>query len=143
MRPSPGGDPWEDRPRRTDLTKARAYTERYRYDAMGNMLRLEHRNQLGGFTREFTVEGANNRLRQMKIGTDAYDYTFDASGNMLSEAASRHFEWSHSDRMKAFRTQTEGTEPPAKRISPCKIAIFYYASERASISPSPDTRPRN
>ncbi|MGH6894858.1 MAG: RHS repeat domain-containing protein, partial [Dongiaceae bacterium] len=108
----PEGDPWKDQPRCTDLTKARAYTETYRYDSMGNMLRLEHRNGIIGFTREFTVETANNRLRRMQIGLDKrYDYAFDANGNMRSETTSRHFEWNHSDQMKAFRTQTEGAEP--------------------------------
>jgi RHS repeat-associated protein len=107
----PDGEPWQDQPRCTDLTKARAYTERYAYDAMGNLLRLEHRNDIGGFTREFTVETANNRLREMKIGETPYAYAFDANGNMLSETTSRHFEWNHVDQMKAFRTQTEGAEP--------------------------------
>jgi RHS repeat-associated protein len=107
----PEGDPWQDQPRCTDLTKARAYTEQYRYDAMGNMLQLRHRNEPGGFTREFTVETANNRLHRMQIGDTDYGYTFDASGNMRSEMTSRHFEWNHSDQMKVFRTQTEGAEP--------------------------------
>jgi RHS repeat-associated protein len=107
----PAGDPWDDRPRCADLTKARAYTEQYRYDAMGNMLRLKHRNEPGGFTREFTMETANNRLRRMQIGNEKYEYRFDASGNMRSETTSRHFEWNHSDQMKAYRTQTEGAEP--------------------------------
>lgn len=106
-----GGEPWQDQPRCTDLTRSRAYTEQYRYDAMGNMLRLGHRNEPGGFTREFTIEAANNRLREMKIGNSTFGYTFDANGNMRSETASRHFEWNHSDQMKAFRTQTEGAEP--------------------------------
>ena len=107
----PDGEPWQDQPRCTDLTKTRAYTERYRYDAMGNMLQLAHRNDQGGFTREFTVETANNRLRHLQIGQIGYDYTFDVNGNMRSEATSRHFEWNHSDQMKAFRTQTDGAEP--------------------------------
>jgi RHS repeat-associated protein len=107
----PDAAPWDDRPRCTDLTKARAYTEQYRYDAMGNMLRFEHRNEPGGFTREFTVATANNRLRRMQIGQSVYDYFFDDSGNMLAEATSRHFEWNHSDQMKVFRTQTAGAEP--------------------------------
>ena len=42
----PEGAPWQDQPRCTDLTKARAYTERYAYDPMGNMLRLEHRTMI-------------------------------------------------------------------------------------------------
>ena len=107
----PDDPPWDDQPRCTDLTRTRAYTEQYRYDAMGNMLRLKHRNENGGFVREFTVEAANNRLRRMEIGDADYDYAFDESGNMLSETTSRHFEWNHSDQMKAFRTQTEGAEP--------------------------------
>ncbi len=107
----PEGPPWDDQPRCTDLTRSRAYSERYAYDAMGNMLRLEHRNEPGGFTREFTVETANNRLREMKVGDSPFAYTFDANGNMRSETTSRHFEWNHSDQMKAYRTQTEGAEP--------------------------------
>jgi RHS repeat-associated protein len=107
----PDGPLWEDRPRCADPTKARAYAERYAYDALGNMLRLEHRNAGGGFTREFTIEAASNRLRHTKIGDVDYGYTFDASGNMRSESSSRHFEWNHSDQMRAFRTQTEGAEP--------------------------------
>ena len=78
---------------------------------MGNMLRLEHRNDISGFTREFTVETANNRLRRTRIGETDYNYSFDAGGNMRSETTSRHFEWNHSDQMKAFRTQTDGAEP--------------------------------
>jgi RHS repeat-associated protein len=107
----PDGPPWQDQPRCTDLTKARAYTERYTYDRMGNMLRLEHRNEPGGFTRAFTVEAANNRLRALQVGQSNYDYAFDANGNMRSESTSRHFEWNHSDQMKTFRTQTAGAEP--------------------------------
>jgi RHS repeat-associated protein len=109
--PPPEGDPWEDQPRCTDFTRATGYTERYRYDANGNMLQLQHRNEPGGFTREFTVETANNQLRRMQIGDADYGYTFDANGNMRSETTSRHFEWNHSDQMKAFRTQTKGVEP--------------------------------
>jgi RHS repeat-associated protein len=107
----PDGPPWDDEPRSTDLTKTRAYKERYAYDPMGSLLQLEHRNGTDGFTRLFTVGTANNRLRHMQIGQVGYDYTFDASGNMLSEATSRHFEWNHTDQMKVFRTQTEGAEP--------------------------------
>lgn len=105
------GPPFEDQPRCTDLTKTRSYTESYRYDAMGNMERLDHRNVPGGFTREFTVELTNNRLSEMKVGNSAFAYTFDANGNMISETSSRHFEWNHSDQMKSFRTQTAGAEP--------------------------------
>src|SRR5262249_12874891 len=107
----PEGGPWEDQPRCTDLTKARAYKETYRYDDVGNILRLAHGNGTERFARAFTVETGNNRLRRVEIGTDAYDYRFDSNGNMRSETTSRHFEWNYSDQMKAFRTQANGAEP--------------------------------
>jgi RHS repeat-associated protein len=108
---SPAGPPWEDQPRCTDLTKARSYIERYVYDGAGNLLRLEHHNGTDNFTREFTGESANNRLRRMQIGDNGFDYIFDANGNMRSETSSRHFEWNHSDQMRVSRTQTDGAEP--------------------------------
>jgi RHS repeat-associated protein len=103
--------PWDDRPRCTDLTKARAYTERYAYDAAGNTVRLEHRNDTGGFRRTFAVEPGSNRVHRVDTGDLEIDYTFDANGNMRSETTSRHFEWDHLDQLKTFRTQTDGAEP--------------------------------
>jgi len=107
---APVGPPWPGQPRCTDLTRSQGYTERYAYDLASNLLSLEHRGG-GGFTREFIVDAVNNRLRRMEVGDDVYDYAFDASGNMISETTSRHFEWNHSGQMKVFRTQTDGAEP--------------------------------
>ena len=107
----PDDPPWTNLPRGTDSTKTRAYTERYRYDAMGNMLGLQHQNGTAGFTRTFTVEATSNRLQSVQIADTAYAYVFDDNGNMRSETTSRHFEWNQADQMKTFRTQTEGAEP--------------------------------
>ena len=107
----PDGPPWLDVPRCTDLTKTRAYTERYLYDAMGSMLRLQHQNSAGGYVRGFNVESTSNRLQSMQIGETTYGYGFDANGNMATETSSRHFEWNHADQMKVFRTQADGAEP--------------------------------
>jgi RHS repeat-associated protein len=107
----PDGPPWLDVPRCTDLTKTRAYTERYLYDAMGSMLRLQHQNNTGGFVRDFNVGSTSDRLRSMQIGETRYAYAFDVNGNMTTEALSRHFAWNHADQMKVFRTQTDGAEP--------------------------------
>jgi RHS repeat-associated protein len=107
----PGGPPWLDVPRCVDLTKTRAYTETYGYDAMGNIERLKHTSGLAGFTRRFVMDSASNRVRSVDIGPTKYTYAFDSKGNMRSETTSRHFEWNHADQMKAFRTQTEGAEP--------------------------------
>jgi RHS repeat-associated protein len=106
----PGGDPWIDLPRGTDITQAQAYQETYHYDPVGNMLDLIHAST-GGFTRHFTIETGTNRLQRMTIATTPYDYTFDGNGNLRSETTSRHFDWGHADQLKAFRTQTDGAEP--------------------------------
>jgi RHS repeat-associated protein len=119
---APEGAPWMDQPRCTDLTKARAYNEAYRYDPMGNIRRLGHGDSAGGYTRIFTVETDNNRLRRVEIGTDTYDHSFDPNGSMRSETTSRHFEWNHSDRMKTFRTQANGAEPSVH------VHYFYDAT---------------
>jgi RHS repeat-associated protein len=107
----PDRAPWDDRPRCADLTKAHGYTERYEYDASGNVLRLEHRDGVSGFSRGFAVESDTNRVLRVEIGDLDVDYAFDANGNMRSETTSRHFEWDHCDQLKAFRTQTDGAEP--------------------------------
>jgi RHS repeat-associated protein len=111
----PPDSPWDDRPRCTDLNRCRGYREQYLYDLMGNILRLRHHDPNGangnGFTREFTIDSANNRLSKTQIGSGSYSYKFDDNGNMKSETSTRHFEWNHSDEMKVFRTQTDGAQP--------------------------------
>jgi RHS repeat-associated protein len=103
--------PWLDDPRCTDLTRTRGYTERYQYDSVGNMLSLQHQNATGGFTREFALAVETNRLETLTIGPTGFAYTYDARGNLTGETTSRHFEWGYSDRMKVYRTQTDGAEP--------------------------------
>ncbi|MDX2032572.1 MAG: SpvB/TcaC N-terminal domain-containing protein [Blastocatellia bacterium] len=107
----PDAPPWADAPRCTDLTRTRAYTERYEYDLLDNMLSLRHQNNTGGFSRNFTLNADNNRLATMTIGQSDFDYAYDASGNLSRETTSRNFEWDCASRLKAFRTQTEAAEP--------------------------------
>src|SRR6185369_12869110 len=97
-------------PRGTDITQTQPYTERYRYDPAGNILRLAHAGA-GGFTRDFTVETGSNRLTRMTIGTTPYDYAFDANGNLTAETSTRHSTWNHGDQLSTFATQTAGAEP--------------------------------
>ena len=106
----PAGAPWTDAPRCSDPTRTRAYTETYRYDAVGSMLGLVHRSD-GGFTRDFTLDSTSNRLTSLRIGASTYRYTYDANGNLRTETTSRHFDFDHADRLVAFATQTAGAEP--------------------------------
>ena len=108
--------PWDGAPRCTDLTKTRAYLEKYLYDDVGNIRQLKHMANSGGFTRDFALVAdntapQNNRLKALTVNGNTYDYAYDHNGNRTQEAASRHFEWDHSDRMRVFRTQTENAAP--------------------------------
>jgi RHS repeat-associated protein len=103
--------PWIDVPRCTDLTRTRAYTERYQYDSVGNMLSLQHSGGDGGFNRDFALATGGNHLATMKIGADVHPYAYDANGNLVQENTDRHFDWDHIDRMRAFRNQAGTAEP--------------------------------
>jgi RHS repeat-associated protein len=107
----PPSVPWNVDLRCTDITKTRAYTETYQYDPAGNLGRLAHQAATGAFTRVLTLIPNNNRLATMSVGAKTYAYAYDASGNLLRENASRHFEWDHTDRMRVYRTQVGDAEP--------------------------------
>jgi RHS repeat-associated protein len=106
--------PWEDEPKCTDITRTRAYTEEYLYDPVGNMLRLRHSaGAKGNFTRDFALAAGNNRLARVTIGTmPPHKYAYDENGNLLGENTERHFEWDHSDQLRAYSTQA-GNAPPS------------------------------
>jgi RHS repeat-associated protein len=106
----PTDNPWIDLPRGTDPTRAQAYAETYRYDAVSNLLSLVH-GGTGGFRRLYTVAPDSNRMSRMTTGATAYDYTFDPNGNLVGETGSRHFGWDHADRLTTYATQAAGSEP--------------------------------
>ncbi len=87
----------------------RAYTERYEYDAARQPARLGPRSA-GGFTRTFDLTPAPTACGACRSATTAYDYTFDANGNLRPRPRPA-FEWDHANQLTAFRTQTGGAEP--------------------------------
>jgi RHS repeat-associated protein len=110
--------PWDDSPRCTDLTLAQNYAENYVYDPGGNISQLQHQAANGAFNRLFAFSNPSdlpvpidNRLATMTIGQTISKYLYDDGGNLVQENTSRHFEWDHSDRMRAYRTQPGNAEP--------------------------------
>jgi RHS repeat-associated protein len=108
---NPPSEPWDERPRGTDITRVRAYTEQYQYDKAGNLSQLHHLSHNSGFVRQLALIPGNNRLKTLTVGDNVFDYTYDANGNLIREATSRHFEWDYADRMRVFRTQADEAEP--------------------------------
>jgi hypothetical protein len=112
----PPNSPWDDMPRCTDITRTRKYEEHYEYDAVGNILRLNHTHfradgSAQGINRNFTLAPNTNRLQTVAFGGQPFNYTYDANGNMTQETTSHHFERDYADRMRVYRTQTDASEP--------------------------------
>lgn len=103
--------PWDDTPRCQDVNLARAYSEAYTYDAVGNMTQLRHQAGAGSFSRNLALAPDNNRLTTVTIGATVYDYAYDDNGNLIRESSSRHFEWDHADHLKVYHTQAGNSEP--------------------------------
>ena len=75
-------DNWNDRSfmhqmNHGDPMAVRNYTQRYQYDAVGNILEMKHTAAGGNWTRTYEYETINNRLKATHIGDNgsAADYT--------------------------------------------------------------------
>jgi RHS repeat-associated protein len=112
------------------VTRARAYSEAYVYDALGNLLQLRHQAGALAITRTATL-AAGNRLASVQIGALSYSYAYDANGNLILENTERHFDWDHFDRLGAYRTQVRaaGSLPSEDRwAEPTVFAHYLYDS---------------
>lgn len=102
-----------------DVTEA--YREVYTYDLAGNLLDLHYRPTTGPATgawhRTFGLadlapqdwaDAATNRLTSVHAGTSVTSLTYDASGNLVTEGASREFSWDHAGRLIGFRVHAGG-----------------------------------
>lgn len=103
--------PWMEMPRSSDPTRTRLYTERYDYDAVGNLTRLEHQAVGNAYQRQLSLQPNANRLEQVQIGQTVYRYAYDANGNLIQENQSRHFGWDCRDRLRTYRTQAADAAP--------------------------------
>ncbi len=81
-------DNWDDGAYKAPLGEdaAQNYTQRYSYDAAGNILELKHIAGVGSYTRSYGYGTSSNRLVSTEVGTSAsstvYTYGYDARGNM-------------------------------------------------------------
>ena len=106
------------------------YTEEYRYDPIGDLVTLAHSTPTSTWTRDFGFGGLQpqdwqaawaahlnsatgwnspptTQLTHLSndpaAGTPTYSY--DANGNLAGVTTSRHLDWTHDDRLGAYRTQ--------------------------------------
>lgn len=100
---------WDDTYRSTNNTLTTAYTQKYEYDKLGNITLLNH-NGNNSFNRNFNYApfSTGNLLNSVVAGSNTYNFSYDACGNMLTENASRIFEWDAVDRLRSFRIEASG-----------------------------------
>jgi len=94
-----------------DPADQRMYLQRYRYDAVGNISKMEH-TATSGWTRNYDYADHSNRLAHTWFGTATLDatpgattYDHDTHGNMLnlaSVAPADHLQWDHRDMIQVL-----------------------------------------
>ncbi|HXA02799.1 MAG TPA: RHS repeat-associated core domain-containing protein [Cytophagaceae bacterium] len=106
-------EPWDDTYRPQNRSLARAYTQNYAYDKLGNISSLQHTATGGNFTRNFNYVTNKNKLNTIVIGSDTHTFVHDANGNIISDdnSGSRFFEFDYADRLRSFRIQAGTSEP--------------------------------
>lgn len=87
------------------------YTERYEYDAVGNILRMIHEaDSAGSWTRRYSYAADSNRLLRTSLPGDpdgAYSapYEYNEHGSMISMPHLPTMEWDFKDQLHKVRTQ--------------------------------------
>ena len=82
--PAGMNDNWDDGAYKAPLggDAAQNYSQRYSYDAVGNILELKHIAGVGSYTRSYGYGTSNNKLVTTEVGGTVYTYGHDGRGNM-------------------------------------------------------------
>src|SRR5690606_26510624 len=115
-------------PMTSDPAAMRRYTQKYTYDSVGNILKMQHVPASGtgsGWTRYYEYDSAGNRLEATSAPGDdpqgpyTHTYSYDAHGSMTATPHLSSMVWNHDDEVRAV---TVGTE----------AGSFQYAGGRRS-----------
>ncbi len=105
-------DNWNDGVRQTshkgDGNAVQNYIQKYTYDAVGNILSLQHIANVGSYTRLYEIETNSNRLLSNTIGANTYTYNYDARGNMTAMPHLSAMNWNAQNELKSI---IKGSEP--------------------------------
>ena len=94
-------------PHPDDPAALRTYEEHYVWDAVGNIVELQHVASGGNFTRQYRYDDDNDSNRLMSNSAPgestepfSHSYTYDDHGNMTSMPHLAAMEWDHADRLQ-------------------------------------------
>ncbi len=112
--------PFQNLPNANDMQALRNYTERYEYDAVGNIKAMLH----GDWNRFYKYEDSNNRLRATSLpgdaaGTYSAKYAYDEHGNMTQMPHLPLMQWDFKDQLQAASQQV-------RNDNTSEITYFVY-----------------
>jgi RHS repeat-associated protein len=136
-------DNWHDCPFRkkyhpNDAMAWRNYTERYTYDAVGNILSVRHTahgDSANSWTRQYQYERTSNRLLATGIGnapvehyvdTPSLDYRYDYNvhGSMIAMPHLRTMEWDFTEHLHHI-ARTTGTQGDGDGCPDASLEAWY------------------
>jgi len=93
-----------------DDMNLRNYTQKYQYDAVGNILQMKHHVQYSGhrWTRNYQYHSNNNQLLRTSIGSQSYNYAYDDHGSIKTL---KHFQgdanWNFREELQHVKVGTQ------------------------------------
>jgi RHS repeat-associated protein len=91
----------------------RNYNQHYQYDAVGNILQMQHIADGGSWTRDYEYETDNNRLHGTTVGNHTYTYPHHAQhGFMISMPHLSMMAWNFKDELQAVARQVVNNGVP-------------------------------
>ncbi|KAE9639210.1 RHS repeat domain-containing protein [Pseudomonas sp. PB106] len=90
------------RPQPSDPANLRNYTQHYDYDSGGNLIKLAHGREVGGYTRQMLVDPGSNRALRWQTGDPAPDFSrfFDSHGNQRKLQHGPQLQWNAQDQLQ-------------------------------------------
>jgi RHS repeat-associated protein len=109
------GDNWNDASfMGSNPLSVRNYNQKYRYDAVGNILEMKHLAAGNNWTRKYGYESANNRLNYTEVGDERYLYPHHAFHGYITKMPHlEQMDWNFKEELiKTIRQRrTDGGTP--------------------------------
>lgn len=84
----------------------RNYTQKYSYDPVGNILKMNHNASSGNWTRIYSYTSNNNQLTQTQVGGQTYMYSYHPKhGFITSLPHLQTMKWNFKDELQAVAAQ--------------------------------------
>jgi RHS repeat-associated protein len=148
--PTPAAHSHSDVPRTTlphpgDGNAVGTYVERYVYDAVGNVLQMQHKGTdpvQPGWTRRYAYEEASliesgkrsNRLSSTQVGNGVASapepYQYDTHGNMTGMPHLTSIRWDFKDQLYATSRQAVNETPPPDRVPETTFYTYDATGQR-------------